>query len=77
MPQSVMIRASKHRTTNAAGEKATEASSHHPNNMPVGLTGDSDLTPCECERGWLCVSFVSVWPCDGLARSGCAPPLAR
>jgi len=28
-----------------------------------------------CERVWLFVSFVSVWPCDGLATCpGCTPP---
>ena len=27
---------------------------------------------------WGCVSFVSVWPCDGLATCpGCNPPLAQ
>ena len=27
---------------------------------------------------WLFVSFVSVWPCDGLATCpGCTPPLAQ
>jgi len=32
----------------------------------------------EYERGWLCVSFVSLWPCDGLATCpGCTLPMAQ
>ena len=50
-------------------------------NMHVGLIGDSKkkiVLRSECERAWLFVSFVSVWPCDGLATCpGCTPPLAR
>ena len=37
-------------------------------NMHVRLIGDSKIVfRSECERAWLFVSFVSVWPCDGLA----------
>ena len=32
------------------------------------------VTRSECACGWLCVLFVSVWPCDGLAT--CVPCLS-
>ena len=42
-----------------------------PKNMRVRLIGVSKLSlrvsMSEYECAWLCVSFVSVWPCDGLA----------
>jgi len=35
------------------------------------------ISRSECECVWLCVSFVSVRPCDGLKTCpGCIPPLA-
>ena len=46
-------------------------------NMHVRLIGDSKIV-LRSERAWSFVSFVSVWPCDGLATCpGCTPPLAR
>ena len=57
----------------------TPASSHCPKIMHVRLIGDSKIVlRRECERVWLFASFVSVWPCDGLATcSVCTPPLAQ
>jgi len=48
-------------------------------NMHVRFFGVSKIVSrSECERVWLFVSFVSVWPYDGLATCpGCTPPLAR
>jgi len=50
------------------------ASTRRPKNTHVRLIGDSKLSL----RVWLFISFVSMWPCDGLATCpGWTPPLAR
>ena len=48
-------------------------------NMHVMLIGDSKFVPrSECERAWLFVLLVTVWPCDGLATCpGFTLPLAQ
>ena len=48
----------------------TLASSHCPKTCMLGwLIDDSKIVlRSECERAWLYILFVSVWPCDGLSR---------
>jgi len=50
-----------------------------PKSMHVSLICDSELTPrTECQCRCLCVSFGSVWLCDGLVTCpGCTLPLTQ